>query len=67
MNKLIRAYAKASGLDVYGLGKDRENWELTLRDYTMLVIQDTLAAAGAAGDLNDSQYEAVEKYFGVEV
>jgi hypothetical protein len=38
MNKLIREFEKASGLDVYGLGAKRLPWEATLERFTALIV-----------------------------
>lgn len=38
MNKLIREFEKASGLDVYGLGAKRVPWEATLERFTALIV-----------------------------
>jgi hypothetical protein len=38
MNKLIREFEKASGLDVYGLGAKRDPWEATLERFTALIV-----------------------------
>lgn len=42
MNKLIREFEKASGLDVYGLGAKRVPWEATLERFTALIVARTL-------------------------
>lgn len=38
MNKSIREFEKASGLDVYGLGAKRVPWEATLERFTALIV-----------------------------
>jgi hypothetical protein len=39
-NDYIRQFARASGLDVYGLGKDRFQWEAALERFCQMLIND---------------------------
>ena len=40
MNDRIKQYAKQSGLDVYGLGKDYAKWNDTLEKFAALIVDD---------------------------
>lgn len=39
-NKRLRELERESGLEIYGLGKDRAKWEATIEKYAELIIQD---------------------------
>lgn len=38
----VREFEKLSGIDVYGLGLDREKWEAALQRYTTLVVRESI-------------------------
>ena len=40
MNARIIELAKESGIDIYGLGKDREKWEQCLQSFAELISND---------------------------
>ena len=40
MNKQLRQFEKESGLDIYGLGKDRTKWEQALEKYAELIVRE---------------------------
>ena len=42
MNKRLREIEKESGLEIYGLGKDRAKWEAALEKYAKLIIEDCI-------------------------
>lgn len=42
MNKRIRNFEVASGLDIFGLGARREMWEAALEKYAKLVVETVL-------------------------
>lgn len=42
MNKLIRQFEKQSGIDIYGLGRDRAKWVAALEKYTQLVVEECI-------------------------
>jgi hypothetical protein len=46
MNKLLRQFEKESGLEIYGLGKDRAKWEAALEKYAELIVQECALTAG---------------------
>ena len=37
-NDILRSAARSSGLDVYGLGLDRDKWEAALARYTEIIV-----------------------------
>jgi hypothetical protein len=40
MNERLRQFERASGLDIYGLGAKRPQWEAALKKYAELVAND---------------------------
>lgn len=40
MNERINTLVKNSGLEIYGLGKDKEKWDLTVEKFVELIIND---------------------------
>lgn len=42
MNDKINVLAKQSGIDLYGLGLDREKWENCLETFSKLIIQECI-------------------------
>ena len=38
MDKRIRKFVKISGMDIYGLGRDREKWEFSVDEFTKLIV-----------------------------
>jgi len=40
MKEKIRQFARESGLDIYGLGKDRAKWEDTMIKFAELMVRD---------------------------
>jgi hypothetical protein len=40
MNKQLRELERSSGLEIYGLGKDREKWEACLTKFAELFVQE---------------------------
>ena len=40
MNNTLRELAKKSGIDIYGLGKDREKWERCLEEFAKLIANE---------------------------
>jgi len=68
MNERIRELVRESHIDVYGLGKDRDQWEAALDRYTELIVRE---CAGVGYDA--SYYECalnvsnkIKEHFGVE-
>lgn len=42
MNKQIRELERQSGIDVYGLGRDRVKWELALETYSQMLVRECI-------------------------
>jgi hypothetical protein len=38
MNPKLREFERASGLEIYGLGRDRVKWEAALEKYAELIV-----------------------------
>jgi len=78
MNKRIKELAKQSGMDIYGLGLDRNKWDTTVSKFAELIVrecarcvtQPTIQAAGqteiAIRALQDVLANDMKAYFGVE-
>lgn len=49
MNQRLRDLARTSGLDVYGLGKDRERWEATVDKFAQALVEDCAMVADNEG------------------
>jgi hypothetical protein len=67
MNReIITKIAKASGLDVYSLGHDREKWLLTLDVFTVLILsietKSVLETIEALYDSEDPNYMYQDGY-----
>jgi hypothetical protein len=52
MNKRIRQFEKESGIELYGLGKDREKWENALSKFTLLIVNDCAEQSMSIGSYN---------------
>jgi hypothetical protein len=76
MNEKIRDFERQSGLEIYGLGKDRTKWKTAVEKYTELVVLeciDTMYKRGeayahpSAGFYQAKTFsEAIMEHFGVE-
>ena len=65
----IREYAKASGLDVYGLGKDREKWEAAVERFALSIVKECVKVCSESGTPYHGLWYAdqiKEHFFGVE-
>ena len=51
MNTRIKDFERESGLEIYGLGKDRVKWEYTVEKFAELIVKECLAH----GKLTQSQ------------
>jgi hypothetical protein len=49
MNEQIKKLSKQSGIDVYGLGKDREKWENSLEKFANLIVQECVSIVDNQG------------------
>lgn len=43
MNKIIKDFEKLSGIDVYGLGRDRAKWEHCVEKFAYLIVKECAA------------------------
>ena len=73
MNERIKELAKQSGMDIYGLGLDRNKWEDTVERFAKLIIQECCEVAReweddyVVEDTAPSHVDIkIEKHFGVE-
>ena len=81
MIKHLRQFEKESGIELYGLGKDREKWEDTLSKFAALIVNECIQELGASmrgdpylGDVYDCEYNTciddqiiiLKERFGVE-
>jgi hypothetical protein len=42
MNERIREFEKQSGIEIYGLGRDRAKWEHCLEKFAKMIIEDCI-------------------------
>ena len=64
MNQRIRAFEKESGLEIYGLGKDRVKWEAVMEQFAELIVQECIDYCGE--NLSKTVGGALKIHFGVE-
>jgi hypothetical protein len=66
VNELIRKFERESGIELYGLGRDRAKWQDKLEKFTEMIVRECADVATV------NQYQAftpgyyVMKHFGVE-
>jgi hypothetical protein len=53
MNERINTLVKNSGLEIYGLGKDKEKWDSTVRKFAELIIKDCAGVYEAIDNGNE--------------
>lgn len=46
MSTKIHDFERLSGIELYGLGLDREKWQAALQRYTTLVVQESIFLFG---------------------
>ena len=63
MNEQLRKFARDSHIDVYGLGKDRANWETALEKYADLIIRECMSNLYLNG--YDDAMIQIQRHFGV--
>ena len=76
MNELIREFEKQSGIEIYGLGKDRAKWESCIEKFAELIVRECISQAHGVADLrggnDDIIYGAdlaavrISKHFGIK-
>ena len=67
MNDKLREFARTSHLDVYGLGKDRSQWEYTIEKFSEMIVREcaqtvehiNMQGGGNLGDI-------IKQKFGVD-
>ena len=64
MNEQIREHVRASGLDVYGLGLDREKWEAAVERFAKLIVRECATIAKTAEPWKSD--DLILKHFGVK-
>ena len=64
MNEKIRDFERQSGLEIYGLGKDRTKWKAAVEKYTELVVQECMSYM-KDGDIDFAKF-MIKRNFGVE-
>jgi hypothetical protein len=75
MNKQLREFEQASGLEIYGLGAKRDQWERAMEQFARLVALEAIAVVQKRfmGDLNREDMEVrqcvedLKQHFGVEL
>lgn len=50
----LRKYERESGLDIYGLGRDREKWEAAMTRFAEIIILECADVVSKMADSNDS-------------
>ena len=63
MNEQIREHVRASGIDVYGLGLDREKWEATVERFAELIVRECATIAKTAEPWRSD--DLILKHFGL--
>ena len=74
MNQRLREFERASHIDVYGLGKNRDQWKSALENFAELIVAEAIAVVQKRfmGDLTREDMEVrrcvkdLKKYFGGE-
>ena len=61
----FREFERASGIEIYGLGKDRVKWEATLERYRELIVRECMEVV-ARKCASPTAYNALIEHFGVE-
>jgi len=64
MNERIRELERESGIELYGLGKDRAKWESKLEKFAELIIRECAEVVYSRSGL--AQPQDLLEHFGVE-
>lgn len=63
MNARILELAKKSGIDIYGLGKDREKWQRCLEQFAKLIANECSQIAMSQHNSDSfKSYDDLDKY-----
>jgi hypothetical protein len=66
VNELIRKFERESGIELYGLGRDRAKWQDKLEKFTELIVNHCLSnMQNCDGDLDFAIWKT-KKDFGIE-
>ena len=76
MNTRIKDFERESGLEIYGLGKDRVKWEYTVEKFAQLIVKEcilTIQLGISRDGHNTEKYlrsikhiTQIKEHFGVE-
>ena len=64
MNERIKELAKQSGMDIYGLGLDRNKWEDTVERFAELIVRECADIAKTAAPYSSD--DLILKRFGFD-
>ena len=64
MNKRIKELAEQSGLDIYGLGLDRNKWDTTVSKFAELIVRECADIAKTAAPYSSD--DLILKRFGFD-
>ena len=66
MNKRIREFERQSGIEIYGLGKDRAKWEASLAKFAELIVRECAIVCETVGDVAEAIGEGEPARYGKE-
>lgn len=73
MNQRLREFERASHIDVYGLGKNRDQWKSALEKFAELIVQECAVIADTerpnslgCGYITKTKGTLIKERFGVE-
>jgi len=67
VNDKIRDFERQSGLEIYGLGKDRTKWKTAVEKYTELVVRECCSSIRLDDVFNGGKFQrTILEHFGVE-
>ncbi len=70
MNERIRQLVKQSGIDIYGLGRDRVKWESCVGEFVELIVREcgevSLKNSHRSDDMGAIISRQINQHFGVE-
>jgi len=66
-NKRLREFERESGLEIYGLGARRPQWEAALEKYAELIVQECAGKVDwILAEGGKTQGDLIKEHFGVE-
>ena len=69
MNQRLREFERASHIDVYGLGKNRDQWKSALEKFAELIVRECakiIETQDVDPSFKNRMSWAIKKHFGVE-